>query len=406
MICFSELSPRRRSPPEASAFLLPAFRGGAFWTMIGLWAWLLVTNVAEAAPSPIKTDFRADDVLTTLPLNLPDATSLSQTEIPTAALADRIQSLIENARATGDPRFLGYADRLFDTVPDKNLGDRLLVLRATLAQSLHRFDAARADLNTVLARSNDRNQRIQAALTLANLELVQGQYSESREQCQQLLRLYPGVIAESCLALVDARTGNADDAYRRLSALTARGNLNAIEQSWAQGTLGDIAAQLGMASATEHWQEVLKINPDDLYIRAQLADWRLEQNDHAAVLTLTEGYEQVDALAVLRAIAMKHSDRAGFETLAATLKERFDEAQWRGTLLHKRAFARFQLDVVQRPDVALDYALENWVSQREPLDTRLLLRAARANGADSETRRISEWLSRNAQHDARYPENH
>ena len=85
--------------------------------------------------------------------------------------------------------------------------DRLLTLRATLDQSLHRFDSARKDLETVIARSNATPQKNQARLLLANLEIVQGNYEDARKQCAQLQQSYPGLIADSCTAQVDARTG-------------------------------------------------------------------------------------------------------------------------------------------------------------------------------------------------------
>ena len=101
--------------------------------------------------------------------------------------------------------------------PDEQLTDRLRVLRATLRQSLHQFDSARADLEQVLSSSSDNQQRIQARLTLANLELVQGRYTEAGRNCQALQSDYPGLIAKSCLASVQARTADPQKAYRNLA---------------------------------------------------------------------------------------------------------------------------------------------------------------------------------------------
>ncbi len=390
---------RARAHPAISS---PAHVGRAFWLGLALAGGLLSVPVGLASPNPIQKDFADDAVLATLPeiAPRPGAEALTAHE-----LADRLEQLIGQARATGDPRFLGYAERLLQTWPEPNINDRLRVLRATLAQSLHRFDAARRDLRQVLDTSTQRQQRTQARLTLANLELVQGRYGEARQHCQQLAKAYPGLIADSCLAQTEARTGQAERAYDRLQAqLAAARGLDATSRLWTLGTLGDLAAQLGLDSAPIHWRAVLNQLPDDLYTRTQLADWQLQAGNVRAALALTEGYEGVDALAVIRAIALREISAPQAEDLVTSLRARFAEAQWRGALLHQRDFARFQLDVENHPTLALQHALANWQSQREPFDTRLVLRAAHRVGDTAALARVHRWLEQHNQADHRYPE--
>ena len=403
MTCFSKRSQSRprRCPGPASS--VPALRGRVFWRPLAL-AFMLPWQL-QAAPEPINTDFQDDRMLAELPASAPDPLPERTTPERTA---DTLQTLITQARTSGDPRYLGYAQSHIGQGPNDQLTTRLLLVRATLRQSLHQFDSARADLDQVLSGTPDRRQQIQARLTLANLELVQGRYAEARHHCQALQSAYPGLIAESCQALVSARTGNAEQAYRALKrqvnkAATA-GTTDPTSRLWAEGTLGDIAAQEGLGSAPTHWQNVLSGNPDDLYIRAQLADWHLEQGNLETVLALTRGYDAVDTLAVIRAIAMNRMAHPEASALNQQLRQRFAEAQWRGAMLHKRDFARFQLDVEQRPEVALEFAMKNWQSQREPLDTRLALRAALAANNNDQLQRVVDWLTRHGQVDARYPE--
>jgi tetratricopeptide (TPR) repeat protein len=320
-------------------------------------------------------------------------------------MALEIRRLISEARRTGDPRFLGYAGRLFEQQAGQELTDELLVLRGTLAQSLHHFDDARQDFKTVLKRSKAPAQRTQSLVTLANIEIVQGNYDLAQSFCEQLTKEHPGLIAASTCAQVAARAGSAKTAYQRLMTATrSASRTSAQEQLWAQGTLGDIAAQLGLRSAAVHWQRVLSQDPDDLYIRAQLADWYVRNDKPGQALTLTEGYEAVDNLAVLRAIAMRQLNHSDASALASRLRERFDEALWRGSMLHQRDLARFELDVEQQPEDALQYAMGNWESQREPLDTRLALRAALAAQDNAALSQLRGWLKTKHQRDARYPE--
>ncbi|MCL7942554.1 tetratricopeptide repeat protein [Marinobacter sp. ATCH36] len=361
----------------------------------------MLSTSATAALKPIETDFDDNRIFIELP-----EPALSAPALPDSPekLADIIQSQIVQSRNTGDPRFLGYAEGLFQQWPGE-MTARLQVLRATMKQSLHQFDAARQDLDTVIADSDDPQQRNQARLLLANLELVQGNYKQAREHCTRLQETYPGLVSASCVAQVKARTGNAPDAYNTLREQVRSANTRDVTgRLWAEGTLGDIAAQLGKDETTDHWVAVLGVTPDDLYTRSQLADWHLEHGNKARVLELTEGYESVDSLAVIRAIALKRSGAPQADTLISDLRERFAEARWRGTLLHQRDVARFQLDIEENPADALENAVNNWSDQREPLDTRLVLRASSAAGDQQQQQEIREWLEQQRQTDARYPE--
>lgn len=402
MTCSVNTKGSRTLPGLCPATFLPALRGRAFWIGVGLTGLLLSTNLLQAAPSPIQSDFSDDTVLATLSDAAPVTDQTPETE---TGLADRIQQLIDEARSTGDPRFLGYAERLFQQWPESRMDDRLLVLRATLSQSLHRFEQAREDLATVLKHTRNRQHRVQARLTLANLETVQGRYTEAEKQCQALARDYPGLIAKSCRAQVAARTGKPRAAYRQLlMSLAGVDKPGMTSRLWAEGTLGDIAAQLGRDEAERHWRRVLSASPSDLYTRTMLADWHLRNGNHREVISLTDGYEQVDSLAVIRSIAMVRSDHPEQGNLTRQLRERFSEARWRGTLLHQRDYARFLLDLESRPDQALEHARKNWQYQREPLDTRLLLRAAQAAGDRDTVAQLRQWLKQHGQADARYPE--
>ncbi|MEQ9547948.1 MAG: hypothetical protein RIK85_18255 [Marinobacter sp.] len=400
--CFKSCGLRRQSDSDPWLTALhPALRRRAFSIVALVTA--LAMETALAAPAAIETEFDDQEVLITLPSEALTPDTPPETA---SALADRVREYLVQARVQGDPRYLGYAQALFERWPEDRMTGRLKILRATLNQSLHHFEPARDELTAVLNTPN-LNQRLasQARLTLANLELVQGHYQSAHSHCRQLANEFPGLIAASCLAQVEARTGKAQSAYQSLVALTRQSPANdTTSQIWALGTLADIAAQLGKPDAEQYWRQVLTLAPDDLYTRAQLADWLLERGDNEAVIKLTERYEEVDSLAVIRAIAMKRHDHTDARRLSAKLEERFSEARWRGTLLHQRDLARYALDIEGEADTALTHALANWQEQREPLDTRLLLRAAKSAGNASVQADVRSWLDQHDQRDARYPE--
>ncbi len=400
MICSCNKTQRRLSVHLKPASRFPALRGGAFCAGFLLMGLAGFYTSATASPGPIETDFDNTDILVELP-----EPALTAPAIPDSPkqLAGLVRRQIDQARSSGDPRFLGYAEGALQQWQGE-MTDQLLVLRATLKQSLHRFDSARNDLGTVITRASNPQQKTQALLLLANLETVQGNYGAAKTRCEQLQQRYPGLIAYSCLAQLDARTGNPGRAYQTLQHQAAGSRADTTSKLWAEGTLADIAAQLGMPEAADHWRAVLSARPDDLYTRAQLADWHLGQNQTDRTLALTEGYEKMDALAVIRAIAMVRSGHPDAGALAERLRERFAEARWRGNLLHQRDMARFQLDIEGDAETALAFAQSNWREQREPLDTRLLLRTAHAAGDDQPAQQVRAWLKKHGQTDARFPE--
>jgi hypothetical protein len=85
---------------------------------------------------------------------------------------------LELGRITGDPRYSGYAEGTL--APWWHLDQpprEVLVIRAMLRQRMHQFEAALADLATVL---NDNPRNAQARLTRATVLQVQGVFDSAR----------------------------------------------------------------------------------------------------------------------------------------------------------------------------------------------------------------------------------
>jgi hypothetical protein len=115
-------------------------------------------------------------------------------------LAIRVaQGNLELGRVTGDPRYAGYAQAAL--TPWWNLAQApqaVLVLRATLRQRMHEFEAALADLAVVL-KTNPRN--VQARLTRATVLQVQGSNDSARDDCRALQNLTQELVWTACLSV-------------------------------------------------------------------------------------------------------------------------------------------------------------------------------------------------------------
>ena len=159
------------------------------------------------------------------------------------ALAVRVaQGYLELGRVTGDPRYASYSEAALTSwwqLDDPPL--EVLVLRATLRQRLHQFDAAMADLATVLHRNPG---NVQARLTRAAVLEVRGAYESAREDCQALGSMTAELVWTACLAGVTASTGHLHESYQQLRAAFDRrpGDRLGLRR-WVLTSLAEMAAR-------------------------------------------------------------------------------------------------------------------------------------------------------------------
>ncbi|HSD89388.1 MAG TPA: hypothetical protein VLB44_17785 [Kofleriaceae bacterium] len=346
------------------------------------------------------------DTAATIVAHVPprDAREISEREA-LAAAPDRVELAVElarveiqRARSLSDPRYLGRAQALLASwwklpspPPD------VLLLRATIEQSLHQFDAARADLDQLIA---ERPDDVQAHLTRAVVATVRADYAAARESCAALQELASPGVAATCQAPLDALAGDVDGAYGRLAAaLDPR--TPASFRAWARTTLAELAIQRGDDElAASHLEAVLAVDPDDAYARAALADIVVVTDPHATS-ELLDGYEQIDNLLVRRAIAETRAHGPKAAELAGMMRDRISAAAVRGDRVHMREEAMFTLAVEADPTRALALAKENWGVQKELADARLLAECAVEARDPGAAQPVVDWVRATGVHDAR-----
>jgi tetratricopeptide (TPR) repeat protein len=302
--------------------------------------------------------------------------------------------LIDAGRASGDPRTLGYAEAVLAPWPTDDAATPLevMVLRATIEQSRHRFDAATALLDHVIARAPEGGPtQVQALLTRASIAQVRGELQAAAADCQRLRPLHADVAAV-CGAMNDALTG-----HNRRAVDTLRGAIARTEgavRAWALGVLAQVHEQLGEAEAAAHSYRAALASGDDLVTRLAYVDLLIGRRAHAEARSLLADAAPADGV-VLRRWQIERSD-----DLESQLQARFGEAEARGDLLHARDMALFALE---RGDAtrALRLARANWRVQREPADLLVLARAARAAVDGAALAEVRAWLRDTGLADAR-----
>jgi tetratricopeptide (TPR) repeat protein len=309
------------------------------------------------------------------------------------SLAVRLaRGYLELGRATGDPRYAGYAEAALapwwhlDRAPQE-----VLVLRAALRQRMHQFDTALTDLAIVLD-ANPRNA--QARLMRATLLQVQGAYEGARAECLALQNLTRELVQTACLTSVNAATGQLRESYEQLRAALGRHpNAQPELKVWLLTSLGEMAARAGMAQEAEaQFRAALALADTDSHLLGAYADFLLDTNRSSDVVTLLRDKSRVDPLLLRYALALHAQHSNELQARVEQLRERFAASRLRGDRVHLREEARFTLYLLNDPQAALRLAQDNWQLQKEPADARILLEAALAASDVTAVDAVADWL--------------
>lgn len=303
------------------------------------------------------------------------------------------RTLLDIGREEGDPRWIGRAQGVLSPWWEAaEPPEPIRVLRATIRQSLHDFPAALTDLDRAVIEAP---KDAQAWLTRAAVQQVTGDYAAARISCGPLARLARPLVAAACLSSVSSLNGSLRGSRDFL--------LHVLEQDdgkepgvtrWALTLLAEMEARAGDgAAAGQRYREALLLPAPDAYLLASFSDFLLDQGRPAEVLPLLRERTRADALLLRLALAEKAVHDPALAGHAAMLRDRFDAARARGESVHRREEAIFRLELEGDAGGALALARENWQVQREPLDARVLLLAARGAGAPGAAQPAVEFIS-------------
>jgi hypothetical protein len=307
---------------------------------------------------------------------------------------------IQRSRALSDPRYLGRAQAELSRWYDlEDPPADVLLLRATIRQSLHDFIGSRADLDHLLARRPD---DAQAHLTRAVVSTIMADYAAARESCTAITQLAAPMIAATCVAPIDGITGHATEAYQRLSAaIAAAPTADPSLRAWSITALAELAELRGdYADATAQFRAVLAIDDTDAYARAGLADLLILAGKPAEASALLAGRESIDNLLVRRAIAEHLAKGADEAKVVRAMRDRIAAAAERGDRIHMREEAMFVLRVEGDAQRAVAIARDDFAVQKEMADARLLAACAIAAHDATGLETIKAWQATSGVHDA------
>ena len=369
-----------------------------------LLAGLFFALVVGAARSTPITPTRDDEVVEVLPASAGNRSEerrarkelVARPRDPALAVAVA-KRYFAQAHELGDPRFAGLALAAIGGWTDEaSMPDDVLMMKATLQQYLHEFDASVRSLQVLLARPGAQS-RPQAWLTLATVRRVQGRYADSDEACKQVARAGAALHSSACLAENAALRGEVAAARTALGDLLSRPGLPVATQTWLLTTLAELEQRDGRAAdADAAFRAILRADPD-IYAMVAYADFLIEQHRPLEALKLLKDQNRTDVVLLRLAIAGAQAKAASASRDVAEMRERIALANERpeARKFHGREQAMFALAVDHAPALALDLARGNVEQQREPLDLLVLAEAARASGQPSaldEARRLRKTI--------------
>lgn len=388
-------------------------------SMAALIAWgLCAVTSAQARPYLPTSDAQVVETLRTGVSTNADARMrqlkarwLAQTSAPSSdqssarlsVAVNYARAAIEQARREGDPRWLGSAQAaLAPWWQQPAPPPAVRLLRAIILQSNHEFEPALQDLSALVGDPRvPPALRAQAQLTRASVLQVRGRWREAAEDCRALSAV-ASMESAACLAELSSLSGHADAAQAQLQGLSQQAT--AGQAAWLALMRAELAERRGRTvEALSLYRQALNAHPDS-YTLGAYADGLLDAGRPADVVALLQDHQAVDGLLLRLALAWRAMGAAHAGDAAqavATLQARFDAAHLRGERVHLREEARFELQLKQRPHVALALAQANWAVQKEPADVRVLLQAARAAQQPKALAAAQQWVRDQGLVDAR-----
>jgi tetratricopeptide (TPR) repeat protein len=363
---------------------------------------LTVSGIGLPALGAPFTPTADSDVVERLPGRTGDDPAIRRVESMRRQLASKPQDIrlrteiarryFDLAMAQGDPRYVGYAIGTIAVLAAQPPQETSYwQVRGMLEQYNHDFERALTSL--ARAAEIDPSQPDPPGWRAA-IFMVQARYDEARAECAKLAALAHPLWSAGCLAYAQAAQGGLKPAYEQLVRATATASEVPVPlRLWTETRLAEMAVRLGRPeAATQHFQRALDTGLTDQFLLGAYADFLLAQGRSSHVITLLANWERSDILLLRLALAGRATQDPRAKDWAQQLRDRFEASARRSDRLHEWEAAVFELQIESRPERALQLAMQNYTSQREPRDALMLMRTALAAKRPRDAAPALAWL--------------
>ncbi len=232
------------------------------------------------------------------------------------------QVMMQRARETADEtRYVPQARDLLDEAlrrdPDHY---HALVLKASLLNTLHRFEDAKSLAEVLIAR-HEGHAFNYGTLVDALVEL--GEYERAIEVCDQMISLRPGLASYARASYLRELHGDTDGAIAAMRMAADAGIAGSAGRAWALYQLGNLYLNENKPDTAAYlFKGLLGEIPDYTQALSGLAHVHMVEGDYAeAIRLLEEAYAEAPNTGFLELLAEAYQATGDTRRLAATVKK-------------------------------------------------------------------------------------
>jgi tetratricopeptide (TPR) repeat protein len=283
------------------------------------------------------------------------------------------------ARISGEHgHYYPAALQLIDYVLQQKLKDpvayRAKLDKASVLLSLHQFEEAKAIGLSALAL-NPHSADIYGVLVDANVEL--GQYQEAISYADKMVSIRPDLRSYSRISYLREIHGMVDESIAAMKMAVAAGYPGMEQTEWARLTLGHLYQRYGMQdSAMIQYQTALAARPHYPFAISAIAEVYAARGETAMADSLnTVAMELIPEVGFYVSRASWEKDRGNLNTAKDMTKEIMTMLAEDEEAGHKMnlELARVHLDLLDKPERALVYAIEEYTKRPDNIDVNKLL---------------------------------
>lgn len=287
---------------------------------------------------------------------------------------------IREARVTGEhghyyPAALAMTDRIINsTTKVNNMEFLALVTKAGVQLSLHEFKAA-LETGQKAIQLNNKNAQIYGVLTDCYVEL--GQYDKAVEMADIMISIKPDLRSYARISYLREIHGQIPEAIEAMKMAVEAGVPGYEDTAWAMLTLGELYERYGEPDKAKLlYEEILAERPDYPFAVGALGAIQLKNKDiKKAEETTLKAIDIIPEVGFYTQLAEIYKIQGRTEEMTKIMEEVFimlkdDEDNGHNMNLE---YANIYLDLLEKPEQALEYAQKEFDKRPENIDVNRML---------------------------------
>lgn len=316
---------------------------------------------------------------------------------------------IREARVTGEhghyyPAALAMTDRIINsTTKVNNMEFLALVTKAGVQLSLHEFKAA-LETGQKAIQLNNKNAQIYGVLTDCYVEL--GQYDKAVEMADIMISIKPDLRSYARISYLREIHGQIPEAVEAMKMAVEAGVPGHEDTAWAMLTLGELYERYGEPDKAKLlYEEILAERPDYPFAVGALGAIQLKNKDiKKAEETTLKAIDIIPEVGFYTQLAEIYKIQGRTEEMTKIMEEVFvmlkdDEDSGHNMNLE---YANIYLDLLEKPEQALEYAQKEFDKRPENIDVNRML--ARIYKAKSDQTMAQKYATAASVTNSKHPE--